>query len=314
MSDIVLYGMGRDKEAELHDRYGERLNSRPFRRGAKHVVTVLTHFVGRLTRRYYFEDYVRVYPGGIAYNRLGLRRRARPHDLKNLRNHMRFYEFAAQFVPASRVIDVGCGSGYGCQVLHEAGADEVHGTDVSRHALRFARKHFGEHASFTEQSITALDGYPDDFADVVVSSEVLEHIKEYGLESRAIGELRRVTRPGGLLVIATPNSELLGEHGFSWDELSSLIGSHFNEFCIIENALVPFEPSARRAWEERATSGRTGVIVSEQIVLEETVLPEGVSAELKQGQAPGDLEFLDRTIDTRRLHNTHSWVVLAVPH
>jgi 2-polyprenyl-3-methyl-5-hydroxy-6-metoxy-1,4-benzoquinol methylase len=297
-----------------NERNGERRNSEQLRRAVKRIVTALTHFVGRLTHRYYFEDYVRVYPGGIAYNRLGLQRRARPHDLKNLRNHMRFYEFAAQFVAANRVLDVGCGSGYGCKILHEAGAAEVHGADVSRHALRFARKHFGEHASFTEQSITEMSAYPDGFADVVLSSEVLEHIKEYGLEGRAISELRRVTRPGGLLVIATPNSELLGEHGFSWDELSALIASCFNEFCIFENALVPFNPGARLAWEERVANGRTGVIVSEHIVLEETVVPDGMSAELKRGQAPGDLTFSNRIIDTSRLHNTHSWVVLAVPH
>jgi 2-polyprenyl-3-methyl-5-hydroxy-6-metoxy-1,4-benzoquinol methylase len=305
--------MGSDRD-EKREEGGERGGSGSLRRTAKRIVTASTHFVGRHTRRYYFEDFVRVYPGGIAYNRLGMKRKARPHDLKNLRNHTRFYEFAAQFAPASRVIDVGCGSGYGCRILHEAGATEVHGCDVSRHALRFARTHFGEHVSFTEQSITDLTAYPDGFADVVLSSEVLEHIKEYGLESRAMDELRRVTRPGGLILVATPNSELLGEHGFSWDELSSLVGAHFTEFRIFENALVPFEASARHAWEERAASGRTGFIVSEQIVLEETVVPDGLSAELKRGQAPGDLEFSNRTIDTRRLHNTHSWVVLAVRH
>jgi SAM-dependent methyltransferase len=269
--------------------------------------------VGRVTGRYFFEDYVRVYPGGIAYNRFGLKRRARPHDLKNFRNHMKFYGFAAQFAGGQRVIDVGCGSGYGCKILRDAGAADVHGADVSRHALRFARKHYGSDASFTRQSITDLDDYPDEFGDVVVSSEVLEHIKEYGLAGRALDELRRVTKQGGLLIVATPNSELLGEHGFSWDELSSLMADRFDDYCIFENALLPFEPEARRMWAERVANGRTGVIFSERINLDETVVPDGVTPELKRGQPPGEFEFSNRRIDTALLHNTHSWVALAIP-
>jgi SAM-dependent methyltransferase len=310
--------MGRERETE--ERAGAagsppaQRNSHPLLRMGKRLTSPLTHFVGRITGRYYFEDFMRVYPGGIAYNRLGLKRRVRPHDLKNFRNHMKFYEFAAQFALGQRAIDVGCGSGYGCKILRDAGAAEVHGTDVSRQALRFAHKHYGPDASFTRQSITDLHAYPDEFGDLVVSSEVLEHIKEYGLQSRALDELRRVTKPGGLLIVATPNSELLGEHGFSWSELSSLFASRFDDFCIFENALVPFDPEARRAWEERLASGRTGIIVSERIALDETVIPDGVTPEVKRGEAPGPLEFSNRTIDTDRLHNTHSWVALAVPH
>jgi SAM-dependent methyltransferase len=288
-------------------------HAHPLRRFAKRMMSSVTHFVGRATGRHYFEDFVRVYPGGIAYNRLGLRRRARPHDLKNLRNHMKFYEFTAQFAQGQRVLDVGCGSGYGCKILRDAGAADVHGADVSRHSLRFARKHYGRDASFTRQSITDLNGYPDDFGDLVISSEVLEHIKEYGLEGRALDELRRVTSPGGLLIVATPNSEMLGDHGFSWAEISSLFASRFEDYRIFENALIPFEVNARGAWEERLASGGTGIIISERIDLDETVIPEDATSELKRGQEPGDLELFGRTVDTGRLHNTHSWVVLAVP-
>src|SRR5215208_8004334 len=68
------------------------------RRTGKRLVFPLTHAWGRATRRFYFEDYVRVYPGGIAYNRLGLKRRAREDDLRIYRNHVKVYEFAGQFV------------------------------------------------------------------------------------------------------------------------------------------------------------------------------------------------------------------------
>jgi 2-polyprenyl-3-methyl-5-hydroxy-6-metoxy-1,4-benzoquinol methylase len=285
---------------------------RAVRRTGKRLILPLTHGIGRTKGRNYFEDFVRVYPGGIAYNRLGLRRPARPDDLRNFRNHVRFYEFAAQFVDGSGVVDVGCGSGYGCRVLREAGAAHVHGTDVSSHALHFAQSRFSEYATFTRQSITDLSEYRDGLGDVVVSSEVLEHIREYGLERRALSELRRITRPGGLLVLGTPNAELLGDHGFRWDELATLVGDYFDDVCIFENALVPFEPESRSAWERRVATDATGVIVSQSIVLEEAVAPAGAPIELKQGLAPGRFEFAGRSVDTQLLHNTHSWVVLAV--
>lgn len=286
-------------------------------RGLLHRVR---HAIAQASRRYYFEDYGRVYPNGIAYGRLGRRRHVRELDrdivreleLRNFLNHRKFYDFAAQFVEGKRAVDAGCGSGYGCKILADAGASHVHAFDASRHSLRFARKRFGEHASFTRQTITALDQYQDEFADVVVCSEVLEHVKEYGLEARALDELRRITKPRGLLVLGTPNSELLGDHGFTWDELSDLVRRRFDEVCVFENALLPFDPVARRAWEGRVASGQTGVVISERIVLAETVLPADGAIELKRGLEAGEIEFGGRSVDTTRLHNTHSWVVLAV--
>jgi 2-polyprenyl-3-methyl-5-hydroxy-6-metoxy-1,4-benzoquinol methylase len=284
---------------------------RAVRRAAKRVVTPATHAIGRLRGSYYFEDYIRVYPGGVAYNRLGLRRRPTRADLNNFRNHMKVYEFAAQFVAGKRVADIGCGSGFGCKILKEAGAVTVHGTDISNHAVRYAKMHFGAYADFARQTIVDLHEFPDAFFDVVVSSEVLEHIKEYGHEDRALAELERIVRPGGLVLVGTPNSELLGDHGFWFHEIDALFRDRFAEFRIFENALVPFDEESRRAWEERLAKGRTGVIVTEDIDLSETVLPPGVRPELKRGLDAGEFDFAGYKVDTRLLHNTHGWLVLA---
>ena len=272
----------------------------------------MTHAVGRATGRFYFEDYVRVYPDAIAYNRLGLRRRASDEDLRVYRNHVRVYRFAAQFVAGKRVADVGCGAGYGTKIFSDAGATEVQACDVSKSSLRFARKRFGEYARFTRQTIVDLAEYADDSFDVVFSSEVLEHIKEYALEGKAVSELHRILRPGGLLVVGTPNSELLGEHGFSYDEITRLFDVEFDRFLVFENAFVPAEADARQAWERRLAEGRVGTIVSEGIVLDDTVAPGGAPVELKHGLEPGELELAGYRVDTSLLHNTHSWLVLAV--
>lgn len=279
------------------------------RRLGKRVVNPVTHAIGRIGGRNYFEDFVRVYPDGIAYNRLGFRRRFTRTDALVLVSHRRFYEFAAQFVDGRSVADVGCGSGYGTKVLADAGAASVSATDVSRKALAFAETHFGAYASFTRQSITNLDAYADESFDVVVCSEVLEHVREYGSEGRAVDELRRILRPGALAVVGTPNAELLGDHGFPFDEIQALFESRFEEVLIYENALVPFTDEARNAWERRLREGRVGVVLSETV--DEIVAPDGATAVLKEGDPPGKRRFGDYDVDETLLRNTHSWVVLA---
>lgn len=278
----------------------------------KRVYNFSTHFVGKVTRRYYFEDHIRVYPDGIVFNRFGKTMQPLKTDINNFLNHCKFYKFAAQFVKDKCVADVGCGSGYGCKILKISGATVVCGSDISRQSIRFAKSRYSDFAEFTLQGITDMKKYQDDSFDVSISNEVLEHIKEYRMEEKAISELKRITRSGGLLIIGTPNKEMLGEHGFSFDEVQSLFQKNFLQFVIFENALAPFGDK-RPLWEHRLSEGKIGVTVSENINLSETVITDDVTnPEIKKGIEAGEFEFAPYTIDTTLLHNTHSWVVLAV--
>ena len=90
-----------------------------------------------------------------------------------------------------------------------------HGEDISKYATQFARSRFKGRPEFTIQFTIDLRDFPNGLFDVTITSEVLEHLKEYGAENEAVKELKRVRREGGLLVIATPNSEMLPDHGFS---------------------------------------------------------------------------------------------------
>ena len=271
----------------------------------------LTHLWGSLSGKYYFEDFVRVYPDGNRFNRLGRSKPPAPKDLNNFLNHQKFYRFAAQFAHGATVADIGCGSGYGCALLKDAGASRVCGADASKRAVRFAREHYRASAEFSVQAITDLSLYPDDRFDLVVCSEVLEHIKEYHKQDAAVEELRRITRPGGVIILGTPNSELLGDHGFSFEEIDGLMRRHFTHYCVFENALVPFGCS-RQLWERRLAEGRTGVIVTEAIKLNETVLPKRVTPELKRGIPAGRYRVGSVEVDTTLLHNTHSWAMVAI--
>jgi 2-polyprenyl-3-methyl-5-hydroxy-6-metoxy-1,4-benzoquinol methylase len=267
---------------------------------AAYAREALAHFLGRVSGKYYWEDFVRVYPEPDD-----------PLEHRNFLNHRKFYAFAAQFARGATVADVGCGSGYGSSLLKHAGAAAVWGSDASKHAIAFARENFGADAEFSVLGMTRMAAYRDGQFDLAICSEVLEHIKEYGKEDAGLEEMKRITKPGGIVVIGTPNSELLGDHGFHFGEMDALMKRHFGRYCIFENALVPDGP-ARALWERRRSAGQTGVLVTHAINLDETVLPHGGPIEVKIGAAPG-VHFLgDLKIDTTLLHNTHSWAIVAI--
>ncbi len=286
-----------------------------YRKALKSILLTAWHvyaqFIGNVTRRYYVEDYVRVYPDGLVLNRLGFTKEATAFHLNNFLNHRKFYLLASQFVNGCRVADIGCGSGYGAALLKEAGASLVEGADISRHAIAYATAHYSHLARFSIQNATKLARYADEQFDVVVCSEVLEHLKEYERERAAVAEMNRVLKPGGLLVLGTPNSEMLPDHGFEFEELRTLMLGTFPAVCIFENALVP-EGQGRSRWERRAAEGRHGILVEQDIDLSETaLLNRAEPPQIKRGSEGGVIRVLGIDVDTSLLHNTHSWVVLA---
>jgi glycosyltransferase involved in cell wall biosynthesis len=94
---------------------------------------------------------------------------------------------------AGRKLDIGCGSG---RILRDL--PNAVGLDVSFRKLRYMRR-YG--LPLVQGSIFALP-FRDGSVDVVVCSEVIEHIPG-GV--RPFEEMARVNRPGGTLVLGTPD-------------------------------------------------------------------------------------------------------------
>ena len=113
--------------------------------------------------------------------------------------HRARYRFASQFVNGNRVLDIACGAGFGLEMLEEANAWAV-GVDYDREALGDVRRRL------PTTRLARADGMRLPFNggsfETVVSFETLEHVTD----ARAlVFELRRVLRPGGYLVLSTPN-------------------------------------------------------------------------------------------------------------
>jgi SAM-dependent methyltransferase len=129
------------------------------------------------------------------------------------------------------VLDVGCGEGRHAVGAALAGADRVVGVDRDPDRLRAARADYAEYADGTPGSFLRGDALrlpvPDDAVDIVLCAEVLEHIPDY---EAAVGELRRVCRPGGMLAVSVPRA---GPERVCWwlsDDYHEVEGGHVRIF------------------------------------------------------------------------------------
>ena len=215
----------------------------------------------------------------------------------NFNNHLRVYEFAAQFVPGRRVLDVGCGTGYGTAFLLNSGAASVRGIDLSPEAIRYAKRKFGRTGAQYEIMDAQAISFDAGSFDMVFSSENLEHLPK---PADCIAGIRRTLAEGGIFVLGTPNPEMdLDEAGtlenpyhvkeFSFEELQTMLRPHFQTVVIFENSMEsPFQ-AGREKKGERIRKGTVGV----------------------QNRRGGIVEVDGLRIDCSKLHNTHSFMVVA---
>jgi 2-polyprenyl-3-methyl-5-hydroxy-6-metoxy-1,4-benzoquinol methylase len=112
------------------------------------------------------------------------------------------YLFAADYCAGKRVLDHGCGSGYGSNLLSQQ-ADHVIGVDINAEVIDFCLRSY-QAPNLTFQTIKADTPLPfvDGQFDVIVSFHVIEHIAEV---KAYLIELRRVLGDNGILFISTPN-------------------------------------------------------------------------------------------------------------
>jgi len=106
---------------------------------------------------------------------------------------------------AGHLVDFGCGNG-AQTLLFAEDFDRVTGVDVSAEFLGDFRREIVVRGLESRFKALATDGglipLPDGAADVVTSFTVLEHVPD---EQAALAEMRRILRPGGILIITVPN-------------------------------------------------------------------------------------------------------------
>lgn len=126
-----------------------------------------------------------------------------------------FLQALRQQNPQAKAFDIGCGRGEWLQVVQEEGIS-AQGVDLDDEMLRAC--HEAGLQARNQDALTALRELPAESLDLVSAFHVVEHL-EFDYLRAVIDEAHRVLRPGGLIIMETPNSEnlLVGTNSFYLD-------------------------------------------------------------------------------------------------
>jgi SAM-dependent methyltransferase len=155
--------------------------------------------------------------------------------------HIARYAFAARLASNARVLDIGCGTGYGTAELAQR-ARSAMGIDVSADAIAYAREHYPiPNATFLAASATALPFSSASF-DLLTAFEVIEHLDDW---HNLLIEARRLLHPNGTFLVSTPNKLYYAEsranqgpnpfhtHEFEHDEFRDALAAVFPHVTIL---------------------------------------------------------------------------------
>jgi ubiquinone/menaquinone biosynthesis C-methylase UbiE len=114
--------------------------------------------------------------------------------------------------PTMKIVDIGCGSGRYVHAMYSENKDSLFiGLDLDLEGVRIAKRNNAKHKR-SEFIVASLYNLP--FREQVLDGgtmwEVIEHIPP-DTETRALGELFRVLKNNGILLLSTPNGHLISK-------------------------------------------------------------------------------------------------------
>ncbi len=139
-------------------------------------------------------------------------------------------------VSAGRLLDVGCATGHFIQAMRGKNGWQAEGVEISRYAADIARQRgLRVHTGTLESA-----NYPQDAFDAVTMWDVLEHLHH---PRESLAEVRRILKPGGILVFRVPNldsidAKIFGRYWVGYDAPRHL---HFFRKSTIEAYLKETE-------------------------------------------------------------------------
>lgn len=129
--------------------------------------------------------------------------------------------------PPARVLDIACGQGAFLFHLMEEGYPNPVGVDISPEQVAIARTVADD--VHQEDAMSFLDAHPGEF-DAVVGLDIIEHFNKDEV-FEFLAKVHRALRPGGVLVMTTPN----GNHLFASEPLYF---DFTHEVCFTPNSMT----------------------------------------------------------------------------
>jgi ubiquinone/menaquinone biosynthesis C-methylase UbiE len=118
-----------------------------------------------------------------------------------------------------RVLDVGMGPGRLCAALADRGRT-VSGVDASLEMVELARARLPQATDRLRQAHVERLPFTDGSFDAVAGTGIFEYVRD---RPRALAEIARVLRPGGLAVISVPNPRNPYARAYRWATLGGRV-------------------------------------------------------------------------------------------
>jgi len=167
----------------------------------------------------------------------------------------RYNEALRQITANDTVLDIACGTGFGTDIIATKTNGKVIGGDIAAEAINECRGRWNkDNLEFKVLDGTKLD-FPDQYFDKIVSFETIEHTGQY---LAMVAEFARVLKPGGQLILSTPNRQVSSPDGiiqnpyhiqeFTYEELKQVLQTSFPDVQLSGQRNVRYDKrSARRA-------------------------------------------------------------------
>jgi SAM-dependent methyltransferase len=158
---------------------------------------------------------------------------------RSFANHIQRYNFTEPYCSGRRVLDAGCGTGYGSAHLAMNGAASVVGVDISEEAIAEGNRLYRrDNLRFVKGDVEKLTEVSDLGApfDVAVNLENIEHLVNPSL---FLGALKQILTTDGVFIVSTPNGQLTERdpagrirnpfhvREFTEDEFREILGQFF---------------------------------------------------------------------------------------
>jgi len=152
---------------------------------------------------------------------------------ENTLEHLHRYSIAGEYTKGKTVLDIACGEGYGSFILSK-NAGSVVGVDIDARTVEQAKaKYSNQNLEFREGRADKMP-VKDQSIDVVVSFETIEHHDKH---EEMMAEIKRVLKPGGLLIMSSPDKKYYTDDRnyknpfhvkeLYFEEFKNLIEQHF---------------------------------------------------------------------------------------
>lgn len=165
-----------------------------------------------------------------------------------------------------KILEVGCGGGALVEDLISRGYESVVGLDMSELAVHAAQ---ARGVTTVQQGDATELEYEDGTFDVVIASDVLEHLMD---ERRALSEWRRVLKPDGILVIFVP------AFTFLWSQ-HDVENQHYRRYSrsMLESVLIQSDYLIDRIgyWNGWLFAPLTGIRMIQRVIGPRTKEREG---------------------------------------